>query len=121
MVFGTGYASPLDKEHIINTMFKVARYGKKVIFFKDNPIAEIALKAAQDWKRLNDFSVELIVIDERNIKQRQQIPQLYDCIIYFISEETDKNPEFQEQQKILAEEGVRVEKYILGTWDKMEK
>lgn len=117
LVFGTGEPSPLDKEHIINTMFKATRYGKKIIFVRGSA-SDTALQAAQEWKKLNEFSVELVVIDENDPKQKASIPSIFDCLLYFISEETDKNPDFIQQQKVLAEEGIRVEKYVLGTWDK---
>lgn len=117
LVFGTGEPSPLDKEHIINTMFKAARYGKKIIFIKGSA-CDVALQAALEWKRLNEFSVDIMLIDENEPGQKQLIPSIFDCILYFISEETDKNPEFIQQQKVIAEEGIRVEKYVLGTWDK---
>jgi hypothetical protein len=118
VVMGVGTPSPLDKEHIINTMFKATSYGKKIYFFKDMPASDVALEAAKQWKDLNNFPVEFVIIDENNPKQRSLLPSVFDCVLYFIDEKTANDKIFSGQLKVLDEEGIRYEKYVLGTWDK---
>jgi hypothetical protein len=118
VVLGAGTPSPLDKEHIVNVMFKATNYGKKVYFFKNVEVCDIAYQAAQQWKTLNDFKAELIMVDENDAKDRAKLPQVFDCILYFIDQESRDNAITQEQLKVMEEEGIRYEMYVLGSWDK---
>lgn len=119
IIAGSGRSpNDLDKEHIVNTMFKVARYCKNAYFMNGSESVEFALESARKWKDLNGFDVKLIPFDINNRHDMDKMPDIVDAFIFFLDEGIEMDNDFLEQQMKAQEDDLRVDKYILGSWDK---
>lgn len=116
LVMGTGTPNSLDIEHMVNTLFKATRYGKKIYFPANDEINNLAYDACLKWKKLNSFGVEL----ERFSFDREapvNFPKIVDCVINFIDKDFSETEEFKTRISKLSAEGIRYENYVLGSWD----
>lgn len=114
IVAGGGQINPLDREHIVNTMFEVAKLGKRVYICTDNEVGRAAYGSMNAWKGLNpDLKAEAIQVSIIDGSPEPPLPEIVDFIILFVSKEIDETDQFV---KSLKEQQVRVKKYLLGTW-----
>lgn len=119
VVFGGGDMNSLDREHITNTMFEVAKLGKRVYICTDNEIGRACYGSLNAWKGLNkDLRAEAIQVSIIEGCAEPPLPEIIDFIILFISKEIDETDQFI---KTLQQCTTRVKKYILGTWDSPNK
>ena len=119
VVAGGGDMNSLDREHIVNTMFELAKLGKRVYICTDNEIGRACYGSINAWKGLNpDLKAETIQVSIIEGAPEPPLPDIIDFIVLFVSKEIDETDEFI---KALQQSQTRVKKYLLGTWDTPNK
>lgn len=116
-VYAEGDPSPLDIEHIINSMFKPCSLSKDLYMAGKGKAIGVAYESAVKWKALNDLNVNIKLVTANDLPLLLQ--NLIDCIEFYCSEEYINELYKEGSTDFFNSMGVRYNTYTLGTWDKI--